>query len=236
MGALYKLSFPNGKVYIGITDKTVDIRFGRHCIQAHEPIRKTRNDTPLYRAIRKYGKDSITISTLSSSDEWQWLAQAEILAIKLYKATDPAFGYNVTEGGQGPKGYRHTEQTKRKMSEKAKLRTFSEEHRRKISEAGKGRKLTAEHIAAMHTQAVRARRNIGISAVPKKTNKTGQVGVGFDAARLKWKASISIARRTINLGRFDFVEDAIAARHAAEVKFFGKQISQHNVEYASLRG
>jgi 5-methylcytosine-specific restriction endonuclease McrA len=36
-------------------------------------------------------------------------------------------------------GRHHSEETKRKMSEKAKLRTFSEEHRRKISEANKGK-------------------------------------------------------------------------------------------------
>ena len=37
-------------------------------------------------------------------------------------------------------GKRHSEETKRKMSEAHKGKEFSEEHRRKLSEAGKGRK------------------------------------------------------------------------------------------------
>lgn len=47
-----------------------------------------------------------------------------------------------------PKGYRHSEETKRKMSisQKAiKRGPLSAEHRKKIGEAGKGRKLSEAH-------------------------------------------------------------------------------------------
>ena len=52
------------------------------------------------------------------------------------------------KGNKNSLGYKHTTETKQKMSESRKgkkLPKFSEEHRRKISEAQKGKKLSDEH-------------------------------------------------------------------------------------------
>lgn len=50
-------------------------------------------------------------------------------------------------------------------------------------------------------------------------NKSGKTGV-FQSHRGKWVAYIDCERR-INLGTFSSKEDAIAARMAAEIKYFG---------------
>ena len=50
-------------------------------------------------------------------------------------------------------------------------------------------------------------------------NKTGQVGVFFDKARGKWAASIRAEGKSINLGRFDLISDAIYARKSAEALY-----------------
>ena len=75
---------------------------------------------------------------------------------------------NMTDGGEGPSGYRHTEETKRLIAdlqmgekhwaygkqvsdvERARLsqiakRKHTDEHRKKVSEAGKGRVNSPEH-------------------------------------------------------------------------------------------
>jgi hypothetical protein len=54
-----------------------------------------------------------------------------------------------------------------------------------------------------------------------KHNRSGHNGVFFDKERGKYRAEISIEKgRSKSLGRFDRIEDAIAARKAAEEKYY----------------
>jgi hypothetical protein len=53
-------------------------------------------------------------------------------------------------------------------------------------------------------------------------NTSGVPGVYWDAASGKWRAQIQVNRKKINLGYFTEFEDAVAARRAAEVKYFGE--------------
>jgi len=50
-------------------------------------------------------------------------------------------------------------------------------------------------------------------------NKSGVNGVCWKETDRKWVAQISVDRVRISLGRFDFFEDAVAARLAANVKY-----------------
>lgn len=50
---------------------------------------------------------------------------------------------------------------------------------------------------------------------------TGVVGVVWDKARSKWRADLTFHRITHCLGRFDSFDDAVAARKAAEERYFG---------------
>ena len=51
---------------------------------------------------------------------------------------------NMTFGGEGTSGFKHSEETKRKIGEASKGREFSEEVKRKISEGNKGKKNSEE--------------------------------------------------------------------------------------------
>ena len=71
------------------------------------------------------------------------LNQMEIFYIKKY---DPQF--NFTEGGEGTTGYKHSEESRKKMSEsqkgkvpwnKGKINVYSEETRKRMSEVKKGK-------------------------------------------------------------------------------------------------
>lgn len=55
-----------------------------------------------------------------------------------------------------------------------------------------------------------------------KMNTSGHTGVSWDVDRKKWFARIKIDNKHINLGRFSNLQDAIAAREVAEVKYFGE--------------
>lgn len=74
MGELYALDFPNGKRYIGITYLTSAQRFQQHVKNQYD---KQRSDLAIYRAMRKYGHHSVTVSVLAASNDRDCLARAE---------------------------------------------------------------------------------------------------------------------------------------------------------------
>jgi hypothetical protein len=59
------------------------------------------------------------------------------------------------------------------------------------------------------------RKNVSL----KKMNSSGFNGVRYEPKRKKWRAEINDMYRKVFIGRFDRIEDAIAARKAANVKY-----------------
>ncbi|HEV2898016.1 MAG TPA: HNH endonuclease [Pseudaminobacter sp.] len=57
---------------------------------------------------------------------------------------------------------------------------------------------------------------------PGTSNTSGRIGVSYSKDRAKWSAYIGLDRRTINLGSFDKLDDAVAARAEAERHHFGE--------------
>ena len=55
---------------------------------------------------------------------------------------------------------------------------------------------------------------------PSKRNKSGYVGVSFDKKFNKWLAQIGFQGKNYYLGRYNKIEDAITARHKAELNYF----------------
>lgn len=53
------------------------------------------------------------------------------------------------------------------------------------------------------------------------TNTSGKTGVSFMKSRNKWRARISTDTQEIHLGMFESFEQAVLAREAAELKYFG---------------
>jgi hypothetical protein len=51
------------------------------------------------------------------------------------------------------------------------------------------------------------------------TNTSGHMGVSWDVGRSKWHAKIQVDGKTIHLGRYLHLDDAIAARTTADVKY-----------------
>lgn len=86
MKIIYKITYPNGKIYIG-QDRTDDIRyFGSPDIKIIEKdfTREQRRDFTLRRVI-------LWESDVASDAE---VTQKELEFIRLYKSNDPSIGYN----------------------------------------------------------------------------------------------------------------------------------------------
>lgn len=125
---VYEHISPSGKVYVGITCQNPKKRW-----KGGAGYVRTDNHQPLFaNAILKYGWDNIEhkiVATGLTKEEANELEKALITQYKVLKKS-----YNITDGGDGGLGTKHTEETKRHLSEIKKGKKLSEEHRRKIVE------------------------------------------------------------------------------------------------------
>ena len=143
-GYIYKIVFPNGKHYIGLTTTSLEQRQTQHKNTAK------KGDTHcLYNALRKYEmEDTFQLIEIDTADTLEELCEKEIGYILKYNSYYMnKNGYNMTYGGEGTTGYVYTEDVKQKMSEIAKKRFENPEAILKNSEAIK--KYYQEHPEAL---------------------------------------------------------------------------------------
>jgi hypothetical protein len=62
----------------------------------------------------------------------------------------------------------------------------------------------------------------GMNINIRKDNSSGVTGVGWHSREDCWRARITIEGKQINLGNFDNFENAVKARHDAELMYFGE--------------
>ena len=105
---VYKHTCPNGKIYIGMTSRTLSQR--RRSGYWHNP--RFLSD------IQRYGWSQIKSEILCEELDYERAKQKEIGLIAKYNATDPAIGYNISIGGESHRGcsFHHSDETKKKIS------------------------------------------------------------------------------------------------------------------------
>jgi group I intron endonuclease len=131
---VYMHTTPSGKRYIGITSQTVKARW--------ESGHGYRTCSYFWNAVCKYGWDSIDHHIISEGLTGADAKRLEKELIVFYKTRDPAYGYNLTSGGDGLSGFSQSDETRKKISEAQKGRMLTAEHRAKISAANKGKQST----------------------------------------------------------------------------------------------
>jgi group I intron endonuclease len=113
----------NNKLYIGKTTELYTLRFNEHKYNAF-----TKNIvTYFYNALRKYGWDSFERYVIYQTEELEdkieidkIVLEKERYYINLFRSDMSEFGYNMTKGGDGICGYKHSKEVKHKMSEDRK--------------------------------------------------------------------------------------------------------------------
>jgi group I intron endonuclease len=105
----------NGKVYIGLTTKTLKQRKSSHIRSA-----KSGSNAYFHKAIRKHGEDAFEWSEIMSTDSLEDLWQLEKLCISLHEDWQT---YNTSLGGEHSAfGMKHTEETKQLCGDYARQR------------------------------------------------------------------------------------------------------------------
>lgn len=213
----------SGKKYIGITSKKPEHRWNNGKGYAHSAHFQS--------AIDKYGWDAFRHIILYTGLTKEAACKLEAELIEKYKTNNRDFGYNSSVGGElsalgyrwdkprqgednpmygkkhseetkrkiseSHKGILHSEETKKKFSEMRKGNTLSEEHKRKLSEANKGKQGTHKKaIVCIETgveyesvcEASRAtgidRATISLNALGKKYSFAGKLA---DGTKLHWQ-------------------------------------------------
>lgn len=90
---LYKLTFPNQKLYFGVTDN-IPRRWKNHRCS---PNSKGRSS--IVNALRKYGPQNIKFEIIVIGNE-DYILELEKAAIKKFKTQNRFYGYNVDAGGK----------------------------------------------------------------------------------------------------------------------------------------
>ena len=135
----------NGKMYVGCTERSLDVRLQKHVCKANEG-----SLCSLHKAIRKYGRDNFDIRVIEEYLSKEAMLAGEIDWIAYFDTYKSSYGYNDTPGGDGGNtngGKKFSEEWKAKISAGKTGKAFSDEHKENLSKSHKGnipsnRKLT----------------------------------------------------------------------------------------------
>lgn len=137
---VYCHTFPNGKIYIGITKQELYQRF--------KGGKGYKGKTKIWYAIQKYGWENIKHKLLYDNLTKEEAEQKEIELISLYNSNNSNYGYNTASGGNCIGTV--SEETKEKIRKANKGKSYhagywkgkklSNEHRKKLSDSHKGQK------------------------------------------------------------------------------------------------
>lgn len=99
----------NQMKYVGQTTQTLKKRKAAHLNLSY------RGSTYYFhRSIKKYGKQNFSWEIIYKASSFEELNEKEMEYIKKYN-TFSKFGYNLTEGGRGTTGWKHSDDTKEKI-------------------------------------------------------------------------------------------------------------------------
>ena len=175
---VYKYIFPNKKIYIGITSRTLEERWKNGY----------RHSTRVFNAIKKYGKKNIDRIILFEGLTKEEAEQKEMELIAKYKSNQKRYGYNIENGGKCAD--RLNEEIKEKISKKTKGIPKKEETKKKMSLAQKQR---YENLSEEEKEKIKIRlKSMCINRTP--WNK-GKQGLQKHTEEWKTQASLRMKKR-----------------------------------------
>lgn len=140
--AIFNIDLPDTIRYVGMTSKGEDWRFRGHW----KDVRRGRK-TKVHNWMRKYGPQQVGIRVIEVYGSREDCVRGEIEWIAKLREIGQA-DLNLTDGGEGTYGFKHSDEYRKKRSEWMKAHPirveFTEEMRRAIGESNRRRLSTPE--------------------------------------------------------------------------------------------
>lgn len=106
----------NRKVYVGITSRSLRQRSNDHRSHA-----RTGESSRLYNAMRCHGLRQFAIRPIATARSWEDLLDLEKVLIAQYGSRNHLVGYNMTDGGDGTRGWVPDRMTRERIAAASRL-------------------------------------------------------------------------------------------------------------------
>jgi len=132
----------DGKKYVGLTKGTIERRYKSHKDIARSEKSKKHH---IHKAMSLYGINNFICYEIDSANTYEELCEKEKEWIK--KLDTKNNGYNETLGGDGGLGCKHTEETKKLLSELSKKQwsEFTEDRKKELIDKFNATKIGNKH-------------------------------------------------------------------------------------------
>jgi len=227
----------NGKKYIG-KSKDLTHRIKNHERNFKKDFfEETRAENkPLWNAVKKYGRENFLFSILEKCS-FSKLDKKEIYWIKELKSHVSENGYNIQFGGnQTNKNIKLTENHKNKIGNSVRGdkngffgKKHSEESKKIISDANKGKKLSKRHIEIIKEvnskpKSELTKQKMADAARGKKSSNSSSLYFGVSKKGNSWQVTIKIRGKQIYIG--------ISENEIEAAKMYDEYVTSNNLPYS----
>lgn len=163
---IYKITNAlDGRIYIGQSTDPKS-RWYRHKYSA----KKQNTNQYIHKAMHKHGVENFFFEVIAEFEKKEDANNAECNLIDQYKTRNKKFGYNIKPGGYKRGGWKHSEETKKKLSESWKD-VHGENGVKAAHDANQGRKLSKEHVEAIRQANLGNKRLVGYKQSQEQIDK-----------------------------------------------------------------
>lgn len=165
--SIYKITnIINDKCYIGQTEQKPKARQNKHIRDA----RPGKSNLSIHNAIRKHKWGNFIFVVIATATDKKMANLLEKFYIRVYESNNRKFGYNLTDGGSGTCGYKHTDKDKLKISDT--------HIRRPVRQYSSKRVFVREYASILEAELITGIKRSNIGACCRKTCNYNSAG-GF---------------------------------------------------------
>lgn len=232
---IYALCYPSNNIrYIGVS-KNPEKRFRQHINPSNLKNKTHKNDWIKSLLSQNLIPELLIIESVVYEEH----QEREKFWIQYYKNNGCDL-VNGTEGGDGMQtpsqstrdkmvanatgnknmlGKRHSNKTKRLISDANKGKKMSQEAKEKISNFNKGKIISEEHKKILSEK---MKGNENSRGFKKEGSSSKYIGVSWDGSRKKWQSRINFGGKTVHIGRFETEIEAAIAYNKVAVSLLGE--------------